>query len=196
VALRSFVRDAGLKTTENGGNVTILPTANADTLTLFKKGDIQGAWAPEPWATRLILEAGGKVFVDEKTLWPNGDFVTTHLIVSTGFLKKNPDAVERLVRANVKVSQFINENPDRAKEITNKAILDLTGQGLSTAVIDSAWKNLRFTYDPIASSLNKSARDAFDAGLLGSKVPNLKGIYSLEILNRVLAELKLPAVKE
>src|SRR6185503_7346203 len=89
VALRAYIKQNGLKSKEDGGNVTILPTANADTLTLFKKGDIDGAWAPEPWASRLILEAGGKIFVDERSLWSNGEFVTTHLIVSAKFLKNS-----------------------------------------------------------------------------------------------------------
>ena len=196
VALRSYLRKNGLKPKESGGNVTILPTANADQLTLFQKGDIDGAWAPEPWATRLILEASGKVFLDEKTLWPNGQFVTTQLIVSAKFLKENPKAVERLVRAEVKATLFINANPEKAKELVNKGIEQLTGKALSAETIDGAWKNLTFTYDPIASSLTKSAKDAYDAGLLGRKEPNLKGIYELSILNKVLGELKLPPVSE
>jgi len=196
VALRSYLLKNGLKPRANGGNVTVLPTANADQLTLFQKGDIDGAWAPEPWATRLILEAGGKVFLDEKTLWPNGQFVTTQLVVSAKFLKANPQAVERLVRAEVKATQFINANPEKAKDAVNKGIEQLTGKPLSAATIDGAWRNLIFTYDPIASSLTKSAQDAFDAGLLGRNKPNLKGIYELSILNKVLGELQLPAVTE
>ncbi|MEP7215036.1 MAG: ABC transporter substrate-binding protein [Anaerolineaceae bacterium] len=196
VALRSYLRKNGLKPKDNGGNVTVLPTANADQLTLFQKGDIDGAWAPEPWATRLMLEAGGKVFLDEKSLWPNGQFVTMQLVVSAKFLKENPKAVERLVRAEVKATQFINANPEKARETVNKGIEQLTGKALSKATIDGAWKNLTFTYDPIASSLTKSARDAFDAGLLGRNEPNLKGIYQLDILNKVLGELNLPAVSE
>ncbi|MEP6870975.1 MAG: ABC transporter substrate-binding protein [Anaerolineaceae bacterium] len=196
VALRSYLLKNGLKPKEDGGNVTILPTANADQLTLFQKGEIDGAWAPEPWATRLILEANGKVFLDEKALWPNGQFVTTQLIVRATFLKDNPKAVERLVRAEVKATQFINANPERAKELVNKGIEQLTGKALSSETIDGAWKNLTFTYDPIAPSLAKSAKDAYDAGLLGRREPNLKGIYALSILNEVLAELHLPPVTE
>ena len=33
------------------------------------------------------------MLVDEKDLWPNGQFVTTHLIVATKFLNEHPDAV-------------------------------------------------------------------------------------------------------
>ncbi len=196
VALRSYLLRNGLKPKGNGGNVTVLPTTNADQLTLFQKGDIDGAWAPEPWATRLVLEAGGKVFLDEAALWPNGQFVTTQLIVSVKFLKEHPQTVEKLVRAEVKATLFINANPEKAKETVNKGIETLTGKPLSKATIDGAWKNLTFTYDPIASSLKKSAKDAFDAGLLGRDEPNLKGIYQLSILNKVLGELKLAPVSE
>ena len=196
VALRSYLLKNGLKPKEKGGNVTVLPTANADQLTLFQKGEIDGAWAPEPWATRLILEAGGKVFLDERTLWPNGEFVTTHLIVSAKFLREYPGAVERLVRAEVKATQKINADPEKAKEMVNKGIEELTGKALSKATIDGAWKNLTFTYDPIASSLTRSAKDAFEAGLLGRKEPDLDGIYQLGILNNVLRELQLPPVSE
>ncbi len=54
VALRKYLLDNGFKTTENGGNVTVTPVTNADILTLFLKKDIDGAWVPEPWATRLV----------------------------------------------------------------------------------------------------------------------------------------------
>lgn len=194
VALRAYLLDNGLKAKENGGNVTVLPTANPDILTLFKKGDIQGAWVPEPWATRLIREAGGRVLVDERDLWPNGDFVTTHLIVRTDFLEKHPDLIERFLRAHVQVTQWINVNPNEAKKLVNEGIKQLTGAALAPEIIDSAWKNLRVTYDPIASSLRKSASDAFKLGFLGSKEPDLRNIYSLDILNKVLKKKGLQPV--
>jgi NitT/TauT family transport system substrate-binding protein len=194
VALRSYLTKNGLDTKENGGNVTILPTANADALTAFKKGDIQGAWEPEPWATRLVQEGGGKVLVDERTLWPGGDFVTTQLVVNADYLAKNPGIVEALVRADVEEAQAINADPEKAKAVANQAIKEISGQGLDAAVIDAAWKNLRFTYDPIQSSLQKSADDAYALGFLGSSKPNLKGIYDLGPLNKVLRQLNLPAV--
>ncbi|MEO6398214.1 MAG: ABC transporter substrate-binding protein [Tepidiformaceae bacterium] len=196
VALRSYLLRNGLKPKENGGTVIVLPTANADQLTLFAKGDIDGAWAPEPWATRLLLEAGGTVFLDERSLWPEGQFVTTQLVVGAKFLKEHPATVEKLVRAEVKATQALNAEPEKSKESVNRAIEQVTGKSLSKATIDGAWKNLTFTYDPIASSLAKSAKDAYEAGLLGRKEPKLQGIYQLGILNNVLAEMGLPAVKE
>jgi NitT/TauT family transport system substrate-binding protein len=196
VALRSYVLKAGLKTKENGGNVTVLPTSNADTITLFKKGDIDGAWLPEPWASRLVTEAGGKVLLDERTLWPGGRFVTTQLIVSSSFLRKHPAQVEALVRANVLVTQAMNADPAKAKEAVNAEIKRITGAALAPEVVEQAWANIEFTWDPIASSLRTSTDAAFALGFLGDSKPKLDGLYDLAPLNRVLDALKLPPVKE
>ena len=196
VALRAFLLANGLAAKENGGNVSVIPTANPDILTLFHKGDIDGAWVPEPWATRLVLEAGGRVFLDERSLWPEGEFVTTHLIVRTKFLEQHPDVVEALLRAHVEVTGWINQHPDEAKRIVNEGIRDVTGAALPPAVLDAAWKNLRITCDPVASSLRKSAADAFELGFLGGDEPDLSNIYDLTILNRILREKGLPPVGE
>jgi NitT/TauT family transport system substrate-binding protein len=195
VALRAWLQDNGLKAKEQGGNVTVLPTENATALTLFQKGEIDGAWVPEPWATRLVQQAGGKVFLDEKTLWPEGRFVTTHVIVRTEFLEKNPDVVESFLRANIKVIQGINANPENAKATTNAAIKEITNTALPQDVIDAAWKNLEFTWDPVANSLKTSADNAFALGFLGLKKPDLAKIYDLSILNKVLEAQKLPDAK-
>lgn len=196
VALRAWLAANGLNAKEQGGNVQVMPTANADTLTLFQKGDIDAAWVPEPWATRLVQEAGGEVFLDEKTLWPEGQFVTTHLIVRTKFLEDHPDVIENLVRAHVETTQWINDNPVEAKTLVNASIQEITSKSLPQTVIDAAWENIDITYDPVASSLFKSAEDAFALGFLSNDEPDLSGIYALDILNKVLREKSLPEVKE
>ena len=187
VALRAWLGTQGIKVTRDGGEVTIVAQQNSQTLDTFKAGAIDGAWVPEPWATRLQLEGGGKVLVDEKTLWPSGRFVTTHIIVRTEFLKAHPDVVERFLRGHVKAVEFANASPDQAKVAANAAIGKLTGKPLGQATIDGAWENLEFTFDPIAASLYKSAEDAEKVGLLDPV--DLDGIYSLASLNKVLSEL-------
>ena len=98
VALRAWLKEEGYETDESGGgDVSIRPQANADTLAAFQAGDIDGAWEPEPWATRLVQEGGGHVLVDERDLWPDGAYVTTHLIVRTEFLNDHPDVVKQLL---------------------------------------------------------------------------------------------------
>jgi NitT/TauT family transport system substrate-binding protein len=194
VALRAWLKSNGLNAKEQGGNVTVTPTSNADTLTLFNKGDIDGAWVPEPWGTRLLQEAGGKVYLDERSLWPNNDFVTTHLIVRTRFLEQNPDVIEKLVAAHVDVTDYINAHPADSKTLLNRSIEKATSAALPVRVIDGAWENQRITYDPIASSLKKSADDAFALGFL-EKNPDLANIYNLSFLNKVLKERQLAEVK-
>ena len=187
VALRAYLKDNGLSAdTSGGGDVSIHPQENSQTLEAFKADTVQGAWVPEPWATRLVVEGGGKVLVDEATLWPEGKFATTELIVSKKFLDAHPDVVKKLIEAQVATEQFIADDPEQAAQIANLEIEKITGKKLADGVIGPAFKNLTFTDDPVASSVQQSAADAHDVGLLDS-VPDLKGLFDLTILNEVLA---------
>jgi NitT/TauT family transport system substrate-binding protein len=194
VALRTWLKKKGLKTdTAGGGDVSIVPQDNAQTLDLFKQGQIDGAWVPEPWATRLVQEGGGKILVNESTLWPNGQYVTTQLIVRTAFLKDHPDVVKKLLQGQVAANDLIKSDPQQAQQLVGQGINNATGKPLSADLIAASFKNLTFTNDPIASSLRKSAKDAEAAGLL--KPVNLKGIYDLKLLNQVLKQQGEPAIQ-
>ena len=194
IALRAWLTEHGLRhSVQGGGDVTISPTKNADTLQLFQDGELDGAWAPEPWASRLVQEAGARVLVDEQELWPEGKFVTTHLIVRTEFLQQHPQTVEALLRGHVAAVQWITENPNEAKTAVNNGLDALTGKPLRPDVLDRAWQNLTVTEDPIATSLQRSADDAVTAGV-GEEKFNLVGIYDLSIVNRILTERGLPTV--
>jgi len=185
VALRAWLDRHGLKTDpQGGGDVSILPQENAQTLDTFKAGQIDGAWVPEPWASRLVLEGKGKVLVDEATLWPGGKYLTTELIVRTAFLKQHPDVVERLLKGHVDATAYVNQHPAEAQQAANAAIAQITGKPLSAAVVAAAWRNLTFTNDPLASTLRKEASDAESVGLL-QKV-DLTGLVDVAPLNKVL----------
>jgi NitT/TauT family transport system substrate-binding protein len=194
VALRAWLAANGLNAKEQGGNVEVLPIANADALAQFQAGGIDGAWAIEPWATRLILEGGGVVFLDERELWPDGDFVTTHLIARPSYIEDNPGIVEAMLGAHVELTEWVNANEAEAKTLVNQSIEKITQAALPQAVIDGAWKNFRVTYDPIASSLQKSADHAYALGFLDSE-PDLTEIYDLSLLNKVLSAKGLPPVE-
>lgn len=192
VALRGWLAANNYKTTiTGGGDVTVIPTENAQTLSLFQKGDIDGAWVPEPWASRLVLEAGGKVLLDEKDIWPKKQFLTTQIVAATEFLKKYPKTVEAIVKGHIQAVTEIKKSPAIAQEAVQAQIAAATGKRLSDDVIARAWSNLIFTYDPLPTTLVKSAEDAVDAGLLtnlGSR--GLVGIYDLRILNKLLVAAK------
>ena len=186
VALRAWLADQGYETDRTGGgDVAIIPQANADTLTAFVDGSIDGAWVPEPWATRLATEGDGHVLVDERDLWPDGAFVTTHLIVASEYLEDNPRIVEGLLEGLLDAIDFANDDPAEAQRVTNAGIERITTKALPEATIAAAWEQLTFTADPIASSLKKSKDDAVAVGLLDDV--DLDGIYDLSILNRLLA---------
>jgi NitT/TauT family transport system substrate-binding protein len=195
VALRGWLKAHQLRLRERGGDVQVIPVANPDQLTLFIKKEIDGAWAPEPWASRLIREAGGRLFFDERDLWPDGQFVTTHLIVSTKFLREHRGLLKKWIKAHVELTEWINENLPEAKRLLNQEIKRETGKALPPQVLDDSFSRLQVTYDPIRSSLMTSARWAFEAGFLGREPPDLSGIYDLSILNEVLIEKGAPPIR-
>jgi NitT/TauT family transport system substrate-binding protein len=194
VALRTWLKEHNLSSdTAGGGDVSIIPQENSLTLTAFQQGQIDGAWVPEPWATRLVQEGGGKVLVDERDLWPGGRYVTTNLIVRTAFLNEHPDVVKQLLQGELAAINLIETKPAEAKTLTGTGIEKGSGKALKPELIDAAFKNITFTVDPIASSLKKNAKDAVAVGLATSA--DVKGIYDLKLLNEVLAAEGKPAVK-
>ncbi len=195
VAARAWLMKQGHKLKEQGGNTQVIPIANPDILTLFLKKEIDAAWVPEPWGARLVHEANGKVFLDERELWRDGKFVTAHVIASKKFLSEHPDLVKRWLEAHVELTQRIHADPATARQKLNAEIARLTGQALPTAVLDDAWSRMLVTYDPIRSSLLGSADAAFQLGFLGDAPPNLDSIYDLKLLNEVLKEKNLPIVE-
>ena len=195
VALRAWLKAHGMKSADKGGDVQVIPLANPDQLTLFLKKELDAAWAPEPWATRLIREGNGRLFLDERDLWPQGQFVTAHLIVSTKFLREHPDLVKTWIRAHVELTDWINGHLPEAKKILNQQIQKETTKALSAGVLDDAFGRLQVSYDPLRNSLLTSARSAFDAGFLGRQMPDLSGMYDLSLLNQVLAEKGKKAIQ-
>jgi NitT/TauT family transport system substrate-binding protein len=195
VALRNWLKKNGLKTSDKGGDVQIIPMANPDQLTLFLKKDLDAAWAPEPWATRLIHEGNGRLFVDERTLWPKGQFVIGLLVVNTKFLKAHPDLLKNWIRAHVELTDWVNAHPAEAKKLLNEQIQRETNKALPADVLNEAFSRLQPTYDPLHMALNTAAQQAFVDGFLGRQMPDLSGLYDLTLLNEVLAEKKRKAMQ-
>lgn len=194
VALRKYLLANGYKTVENGGNVEVLPAKNPDIVTLMIKKDIDGAWVPEPWGAKLVKETGAKILLDERELWPNGQFVTAHIIVSTDYLNKNPDVIKKLLEAHVDETNWINTHPDEAVTVFNEELKKLTGKTIPEDEFRAGFSRLTLTWDPVKSSLFKSADDAFEIGFLGKQKPDLSEIYDLRLLNEVLEKKGLQQI--
>ncbi len=194
VALRTWLKSKGLSTdTSGGGDVSIRPEDNGVTLTAFEQGQIQGAWVPEPYATRLVTEGGGKVLVNEASLWPQGQFATTEVIVSKTFLDAHPDVVKKFLAGHVAAIDFIKANPAQAESFVAERILRDTTKAIAANLVTASFNHITFTADPIASSVAKDVKNAEAVGVL--KATNIKGIFDLKLLNQVLKADKQPPVK-
>jgi sulfonate transport system substrate-binding protein len=194
VALRTWLKSKGLSSdTSGGGDVSVRPQDNAVTLTTFRQGQIQGAWVPEPYATRLVNEGGGKILVDEADLWPQGQFATTVVIASKSFLDDHPDVVKKFLAGNVAAIDFIEANRAEAEKLVAARILKDTTKPIAADLVTASFDHITFTPDPVASSIVKDVKNAEAVGVL--KSTDIKGIFDLKLLNQVLKADQQSAVK-
>ena len=187
VAAKYYLKDKGVK-------ATVVAVANADVEAAFKGKSISAAWVPEPYASRLVLNDGGKKLVDEATLWPDGKFVTTQLVVTQKFLKAHPATVEALLKGLLEANDKVASKSAEVQTAVNDAIKTLSGKSLKDAVLASAFAALTPTVDPIASSLKTDLEHGVEIGV--SKQADLKGIYDLTILNKLLTAAGKPTVDD
>ncbi|MEU3727045.1 ABC transporter substrate-binding protein [Streptomyces sp. NPDC031705] len=173
------------------GDVSVVRTTNTITPDAYRSGSVDGAWVPEPTASKLVAQ-GGTVLLDERDLWPGGTFVITNVVVSQKFLRAHRDVVEAVLRGTVKTNEWINAHQDQAKSSANAALKTLSGRELEPAVLDGAWPGILVTDDPLAATLKTQSDHAVAAGLL--EEPDLNGIYDLGPLNEVLGSLRKPTV--
>lgn len=174
ISLRKFIEPVGLVPKDKGGTVDILPIKNPDVLSLFKQKQLDAAWSPEPWASRLRVETGAKTVADERDLWPNGRFTTVVLIVSAKFLRERPDAVAILRKAHREAVAWTLANPVEAKKTVNAAFGGIGGKALPPKVLDEAWSKMTFTVEPDLPNLQAQADAAFRQGFLRGR-PDLSG---------------------
>ncbi|HEY2207082.1 MAG TPA: ABC transporter substrate-binding protein [Pseudonocardia sp.] len=192
VALKKWLKEHNLPVGTGPDAVTVQNLDNPRTLDLFKSGQVAGGWLPEPWSSRLV-GAGATVLVDERTLWPGGQFPTTVLIVRTDFLRQHPDTVQALLRGEQKSLDFIAANPAEAKTVTNGAVQRLTGAALTPQVLDRSFTELSFGIDPLAATFPQLAKDSVTAGAAQTETP-LGGFVDVTDLNKVLQAAGKPPV--
>lgn len=195
VALRTWLHDQGLAANDEGGDVNVAAVDNKTLVQLFEQGQLDGAWEPEPWPTILESEGLATEFVDESTLWPDGLFATTNLLVNTTYADAHPDVIRRLVEANVEAIRRIQEDPIGAKAAAQAGLIKAGAPSFDQVVVDAAWEKLTFTWDPVPSSLAQGAANAFELGFLDTDPAGILAIYRLEDLNAVLTEMGEPAVE-
>ena len=177
VSLRHYLSENGLKSAEKGGSVIVYNISNPDIYTLFVKGDIDGAWVPEPWATILETELGGKRLFHEEELWDDKEFASVLLIGNISYVEKNPIIIENFLQSHHETVTWINDNPVETRIIFNNFLDSHLGQSLSDDVVDIALSNILITSDPKLDSIFSFAEKADALGYLGRNGYDLSGIF-------------------
>lgn len=177
VSLRATLASHGLKTQESGGAVTVLPVSNADVLASFRLGQLDAAWVPEPYATRLVVETGATRFLDERDLWPGRRFATTLLVARRDYAASHPETVAKVQSAHARAIQTCTDEPTVARALVQAHLTRLTGKPLPTGVLDQAWGRLDFTADTLADSVRTMAERAVQAGYMKAPGNWESGLY-------------------
>ena len=177
VSLRHYLAENGLITAEKGGDVFVLNIANPDIYTLFAKGDIDGAWVPEPWATMLVEELGGVRLFDENEFWPENQFSSVLLIGRSDYIEKNPEIIKKWINANEKTVQWINNHPDESKKLYNEFLNSYMGRTLPQNIVEKSFSNIIITSEPLENSVYTFAERADALGYLGRDGYTLDGIF-------------------
>ncbi len=164
VACRAWLIANGLKVTLSGGDASVLPTSNPDQLLLFSRGDLDAVWTVEPWVSRLEKESGAVIFLEQK------EAVTTVLATCNRALNANPELIKKFVVAHHELTDWINQNPEKAKELARKALERLTGGKVAMTLVDASWPRLIFTNKLNVEELKKFANYAYECGFLKKKI--------------------------
>jgi NitT/TauT family transport system substrate-binding protein len=195
IALRTWLRRNGLKTTDDGGDVAVLAVDNTTLPQLFQQGEVDAAWEPEPWPSLLIEMGLATELVDETDLWPERAFPTTVLIVAGPYLEAHPETVRSLVEANLEAIRFIESKPDQARKDVRRELEELGAPPLPPAALERAWSRLRFSYDPRPAEMKTYASRAYELDVFETKPETLSGLFALDLLNEIVASKGLPLVE-
>ncbi|WP_425058203.1 hypothetical protein SCACP_28500 [Sporomusa carbonis] len=194
LSLRYILQQNGLKEITKGGTVEIRQVENPDIKTLLDKGEIDAALVPEPWGSRLVSEVKANILLDATQVWREGKYTTAVVVARTKFIQDHPEIVEKFLRAHVELTDYINKNPEKAKELVNAQIKELTNKPLAKDILDASFGRLTVTNDPEKDSVTEFVQLALDAGFIKTK-PELKDLFNLTILNKVLKEKGLNEIQ-
>lgn len=194
LSLRHILQENGLKDTAKGGTVEVRQADNPDIKTLLDQGEIDAALVPEPWGARLVNEVKANVLLDQKQVWRDGNYTTAVVVANTKFIQDHPDLVEKFLRTHVELTDYINKNPEPAKETINSQIKELTGKALAKEILDASFKRLTVTNNPEKDSVVDFVKLSLDAGFIKG-APDLKNLFNFTLLNKVLKEKGLQEIE-
>lgn len=170
VACRAWLAENGMNVTLTGGDAFVIATPNPEQLQLFRSGSLDAVWTVEPWVTRLVDEAGGKIYLQQN------DTVTTVLVAGQKILKERPEFIKKLVAAHEELTRWINENPQEAQKLVHAELQALTGGKISLDLVKKAWPRLIFTSQMNPKGLQDFVDSAYKSKLLKNRV-DVKNLF-------------------
>lgn len=180
ISLRNHLRLLGVPTDGSKGAAQITASGNPEVYTLFARGELDGAWVAEPWITRLLRTGHGRLWIDEAHL------VTAYVVVRQDFLAAASDLVAAWLQVHVAVSERLNASPRDSAAIVAKQLSELWQQEVPVAEVEDGLQRIRFNWTVSEEAIGELARNAHDLGYLGTRPPDLVGIFDPEPLSRAL----------
>jgi NitT/TauT family transport system substrate-binding protein len=180
IAARHYV----LSVLKQDSDENIKAIANADQAALMARGEIDAAWVPEPWGSRLMAETGAVLVGKEEDLWPDKMVNLTVVVTTPEFLAAHPDVVEKVLRVHCQWTQRLSADPTKYARPLNDALADLVNKRLADGVVESSLTNVKFTDEPLEQTLNTMSQWAYDLGVF-PQLPALKGMVDLRVLEKV-----------
>lgn len=193
IALKKWLKGSGLTVGDGPYLATVANVENPRTFDAFRQGSVDGGWLPEPWSSRLVLDAGAKVLVDERSLWSDGKFPTTVMVIRTEFLEQHPETVRALLRGHLAALDFAAASPVEARSLVNASLERLTGNKLSEPVLERAFAAIRLDPNPLAATFPQLAEDSVTAEITGEPT-DLTGFVDVTALNAELRSAGKPVV--
>ena len=160
----------------------VIPIANPEQVGRMIAGDIDAAWVPDPWGSRLVAQAGGTIIAEEKDLWPDHHFSLTVVVARQDFLRRHPDTVRQILAVHHAWTQKLSAAPQNYSAQLGSAITGLTKGTLPPGVLDSSLKHVTFTDDPLKPTFDAMAQWSFDLRVIRQPV-SLDGLFDTSILH-------------
>lgn len=179
-ALEWWLKQNGLTKTAPG-NVTMTGSYLVHALKTRRLG---AAWEPAPLDAELVA-AGGRVMVNEASLWPGGQFSTAVLVVTDKFLAAHAAAVKLLLRGQIQAEQYLAVARSQAQKVVREKLAAVQAPALPAAIVARGFAQTQFTVDPLAASILTEAQHAAVVHLIGP-VQNIAGLIDLDPLDVVL----------
>lgn len=162
----------------------IVPIPNAEQVAMMDRGQIDAAWAPEPWGSRLVAEAGAKIIAEEKDLWPNKEFSLTVIITTPEFLAKHPETVKQVLGVHARWTERLSTEPQKYAGDLETALVNLSGKKLPPGLMAESIRRVNFTNEPLESTFLTMGQWAHDLGF-SPAAPDISKLFDTTLLKQV-----------